>query len=133
MSAELYQSVFTDGVLSSFLIPFRSQTAFFAMRAFGEQEAATMQLAAVCGVIGGTLGHLFNWLIGSALLYISQKKKVGFWDESYDKIRPYYTRYGLYTLLLSWATLFGVFSLAAGVFGVPLKRTIPLLLIGQSL
>ena len=133
MSTVLYQNVFTDGLLSSFIIPFHSQTAFFAMRAFGDQDTATMQTAAVFAVVGGVIGHLLNWSIGAGLLYFSRLKKIGFWDDSYEKIRPYYAKYGLYTMLLSWATLFGVFSLAAGVFGVSLKRTVPLLLIGQAL
>ena len=128
MSAELYLSVFRDGVLSSLLIPIHSQTAFFAILAFGEQEAATLHIAVVMAVLGATVGHSINWLLGLGVLRLVR----GYWDKSYEKIRPRYNSYGIWALLLSFLPLFGIFSFAAGLFKVSPLRVVLLVLFSQA-
>jgi|GEM_PF-2177359 len=129
MSGELLLSVFTDGALSSFLIPFHSQTAFFAMRAFGEYDADTMNVAAVVGALGGTVGHTANLLLGRLAYWASQKK--GIKSHFYDRFETPFRRYGQFLLLASWAPLLSFFTFCGGVFRVPYWRAIVIIFIGQ--
>jgi membrane protein YqaA with SNARE-associated domain len=133
MSSELYLRIFNDGVLSSFLIPFHSQTAYFAMLAFGGQDDATLYTATAVAIAGGVVGHSINWLLGNAAMRFIRAQNIAFWTESYPKIQPYFNRYGIYTLLLSWMPLFSVFSFAGGLFAASYKKLVlPLLLISQT-
>lgn len=130
MSTELLQAVFVDGALSSFIIPIHSQTAYFAALSFGG-ERETFQAATLAGALGGTVGHMANYLIGRVLVLLADRQKLQVKEDHYDKIAPYYRRLGWVMLLFSWATLFSFFSFAAGIFKLKLRYTLPLLFIGQ--
>lgn len=133
MSTELYLRVLYDGVLSSFLIPFHSQTTYFAMRAFGGQDDTTLYTATAAAIAGGVIGHSINWVLGNGVMRFIRAQNIAFWTESYPKIQPYFNRYGIYTLLLSWMPLFSVFSFASGLFAAPYRKYVfPFLLISQS-
>lgn len=127
MTQELYAQVFTDGVLSSFLVPLRSQTAFYAVKAFGEYDAATMQTAALVAALGATLGHMLTFALGLATVKWSKARQ----HPIYDFLEEPFRRYGVITLLFSWVTLFGFFSFACGVFKVRWYVALTLLSIGQ--
>ena len=132
MISELYTNIAADGILSSLLIPLRSQTTFFALKAFGEHDTGTMLLAASLAAASSTVGHSINWALGRCILEICKRYKPVSQHATYQKFQRYFLSGGILTLAFSWMPLFGFFSALAGFFNVRLRLALPLLLIGQA-
>ncbi len=127
-----YLQVFTDGIISSLVIPVHSQTTFFAMKAFGSFDVQQMQLSATVATLGATFGHLLNYGFGQLALKGLLSLKPNLTGNGFSKVANFFNSYGLFVLLLSPYGISGIFSVAAGAFRTRLRYALPLLLIGQA-
>ncbi|MDX1975083.1 MAG: hypothetical protein SFT92_05345 [Rickettsiales bacterium] len=140
----LFESVWAESVIGSIVnalvfiayafnvniaSPFGSDTTFWALKAFGHP----LLIPAIIATLGSTLGHAFNIWLGHLLCQARSKVDMHLSEESYSTWQARYKNYGVFLLLFSWLPLFGLYSFAAGFFGLRYKATLPLILIGQAL
>lgn len=112
-----YLGIFTSAFVSATLLPAQSEAVLGALLAEGSRSTALLIGAAT---LGNTLGAATNWLLG---LYV-QRFKGRRWfplnEEALARAEGWYRRWGRWSLLLSWAPLFGdALCLAAGVLREP--------------
>ena len=114
-----YLGIFASAFVSATLLPAQSEAVLGALLADGGHSAALLIAVAT---LGNTLGAATNWLLG---LYVNRFK-----DRRWFPVKPqrleqaerWYRRWGRWSLLLSWAPVFGdALCLAAGVLREPFR------------
>lgn len=98
------------------LLPFQSEVVLGAMLA---QEAAPVGALFLAATVGNTLGSVVNYWLG---LFIDRFE--GRWwfpasPEQMARARRWFLRYGVWTLLLSWAPFADPLTVVAGVLRTP--------------
>lgn len=93
------------------IVPFGSDTTFYAMQAFGNFD---MRFAALFAVIGGVTGQLLNWCIGRLMRMAGQRGKYVRYEETYTKAEQFFNKYLIFLLVFSWLPVFKFLVLAAG-------------------
>lgn len=99
------------------LLPFQSEIVFVGLQLRG--GIAPWLLVAVAGV-GNTLGSVVNWGIGRGIERFRTKRWFPITDAQLEKAQAWYARWGLWSLLVSWAPLGDAVTLVAGVMRCPL-------------
>jgi membrane protein YqaA with SNARE-associated domain len=111
------------------IIPFISDTTYYAMASFGGYN---MALAFALAVAGGTAGQALNLLLGRGLHVLKTRGYFLISDRWYARYQPLFSRFGIWLLLLSFLPLFNFFSLLAGFFRTRLPLALTLIAIGQA-
>ncbi|MEM7497943.1 MAG: YqaA family protein [Pseudomonadota bacterium] len=98
------------------VLPFQSEIVFGAMQI---EEVAPVWLLVAVASVGNTLGSVVNWWMG---LYVEHWKgsrwfPVG--ERALEKAQALWGRYGVWTLLLSWAPFGDAFTVVAGLMRTP--------------
>lgn len=124
-----YLSLFLESAGHASIIPFISDTTYWAMASFGGYN---MPVAFVLAVGGAAIGHAFNFLLGYGLYRIKDKGYFNVNDAWYARYRPLFARWGIWLLLLTPLPLFNFFTLAAGFFRVRLPLALSLIVVGQA-
>jgi len=125
----LYFQLFIETAHNASIIPLGNDTAFYAMKAFGNYN---MIAPFVLAVIGATLGHIFNWYVGRSLMFFEYKGKFRLGPERYERARAFFEKYGVWLLLFCWAPLFNLLTVASGFLKLPLKKVLPFIVIGLA-
>ena len=99
------------------ILPFQSEIVFAAV-----QRATEIPLWLVVAVAstGNTLGSVLNWWMG---LFVEQWKGSRWFpvsERQMDRAERLYARWGVWTLLLSWAPFGDGFTVIAGLMRTPL-------------
>ncbi len=98
------------------LLPFQSEIVLGAMLA---SEAAPVWALFVVASIGNTLGSVVNYVLGRLL----ERYKDRWWfpatDRQLERASRWYNRWGVWTLLLSWAPFADPLTVVAGVLRTP--------------
>lgn len=123
-----YLNVLIESAWVASVIPGSAERTFFAMKGFG---GYSLQLACVLAVIGATIGHIFNWWLGTQIDKLQHKQGKGFNPAAYANVQQKFNKYGLFILLLSWLPMLNIFVVAAGILRLPLRTALPLIIIGQ--
>ena len=112
-----YLGIFGSAFLSATLLPAQSEAVLGALLAEGSRSALLLIATATAG---NTLGAATNWLLG---LYVHRFKGRRWFPVSPERLMQterWYRRWGRWSLLLSWAPIFGdALCLAAGVLREP--------------
>lgn len=98
------------------VLPFQSEVVFAALQL--EQVAPVFWLIVVAS-IGNTLGAVVNWGMG---LYIEHWRTSRWFPVSerlLERSQVLWARYGVWTLLLSWAPFGDAFTVIAGIMRTP--------------
>ncbi|CUH78361.1 YqaA family protein [Tropicibacter naphthalenivorans] len=99
------------------ILPFQSEIVFAALQAGGLYSVATLVIVAS---IGNTLGSVVNYAMGRG----AERYKGSRWfpanEEQLARAQRWYSKYGVWTLLLSWAPLGDAITLIAGLMKTPL-------------
>lgn len=113
----LYLSLFAAAFLAATILPFSSEAMLGAALLAGKQH--WLALVAVAS-LGNILGSLVNWGLGRALAAgASHRLKMD--PQKLARAQAWYTRYGRWSLLLSWAPIIGdPLTVAAGFMREPL-------------
>lgn len=127
MTTGIYLSVLFESAWNASIVPFGSDTSFYAMQSFGSYD---MTLATALAVGGGVIGQSFNWGLGRLMLMAKERGANVMRAETYEKAQRFFNRYLFFILLLAWLPLLKFTVLAAGFFRVPFKIALPLVAIG---
>ncbi len=94
------------------ILPFQSEIVFVALQV---REAAPVWLLVVVASIGNTLGSVVNYAMGMGVERFSGSRWFPVTDRQLDRAQDWYARWGVWTLLLSWAPYGDGFTVVAGI------------------
>lgn len=124
-----YITLFISGVTSATLLPGSSEIVLVAMLSQGVGDPILLVMIAT---VGNVLGSLINWICGRYLITFMGRWWFPVSQQSYDKGKLWFERYGLWSLLLAWLPIIGdPLTLLAGTMAVRLRIFIVLVTIGK--
>ena len=94
------------------ILPFQSEIVFVAMQV--RDTAPVWSLVAVASV-GNTLGAVVNYLLGLGVERFRGSRWFPVTDRQLERAQNWYARWGIWTLLLSWAPYGDGFTVVAGI------------------
>lgn len=98
------------------LLPFQSEIVFVAMQVAG--DVPVWLLLAVAS-IGNTAGSVVNYVMGLGVERFRKSRWFPVSDAQLDRAQGWYARWGVWTLLLSWAPFGDGFTVVAGMMRTP--------------
>ncbi len=98
------------------VLPFQSEVVFGAMLAGGVSSVWALFIVAS---IGNTLGSVVNYVLGRFLERFRDARWFPATETQLDRASRWYQRYGVWTLLLSWAPFADPLTIVAGVLRTP--------------
>jgi len=94
------------------LLPFQSEIVFAALQA---AEAAPVWALVASASVGNTLGAVVNYLLGLWVEHYRDRRWFPVTEAQLDRAQRWFARWGVWTLLLSWAPFGDPLTVAAGV------------------
>ncbi|MEH6474868.1 MAG: YqaA family protein [Sneathiella sp.] len=115
--------------LSATLLPGSSEALLVSLLLLGEESPASLLAIAT---FGNVLGSLLNWYMGAFLMSFQHKKWFPVSLPQIDKAQIWFSKYGIWSLLLAWAPIIGdPLTLIAGMMRISLMPFILLVTIGK--
>ena len=125
-----YLLLFFTALASATILPFYSEILFIGQLERGYSPTGLWTAA----TLGNTLGAVVNWAIGRWLLEYSDRRWFPFKARHLQRAQGWFTRYGTWTLLLSWMPIGGdALTFVAGVMRVRFGLFLVLVAIGKGL
>ena len=94
------------------ILPFQSEIVFAALQVRGELSLPLLILVASGG---NTLGSVVNYLLGLMVERFRDRRWFPVSQAQLDRAQRWYAKWGVWSLLLSWAPLGDALTVAAGV------------------
>ncbi|WP_289151218.1 YqaA family protein [uncultured Salipiger sp.] len=94
------------------ILPFQSEVVFVGLQL---SNAAPLPLIILVASVGNTLGAVVNYVLGLWLEHFRHRRWFPVSEKQLEKAQRVYARWGIWTLLLSWAPLGDAFTVIAGV------------------
>ena len=111
------------------ILPFQSEVVFVALQL--AQVAGVWALVAVASV-GNTLGAVVNYALGRGLERFRERRWFPASAAQLDRAQRWYARWGVWTLLLSWAPLGDAFTVIAGTMRTPVWLFVTLVALAKT-
>lgn len=128
-SGAIYASLFFASLVAATILPAQSEAVLAALVAKGEQPAILLIAVAT---VGNVLGSLVNWLIGRGIERFRDRRWFPATPEQLDRAAARYTRWGYWSLLMSWMPVIGdPLTVIAGVLREPLWRFLALVTVAK--
>ena len=125
-----YLSLFATAFLAATLIPAQSELLFAGLFLSGRYEPLLLISVATAG---NTMGSCVNWLLGRYLETFKDRRWFPVSPANLATAERWYRKWGIWSLLLSWAPLFGdALTMVAGVLKVRLAPFLILVLIAKG-
>jgi membrane protein YqaA with SNARE-associated domain len=125
-----YAGLFLSAFTSATLLPGSSEAALLALLAAGRGEVVSLVLVATAGNV---LGSSVNWILGRFFSTFRDRRWFPVTAQSYDRAVAWYSRYGAWSLLLSWLPVIGdPLTVAAGALRVGWARFLVLVSLGKA-
>ena len=99
------------------VLPFQSEVVFAAMI---HAQTAPVWLTVAVASVANTLGSVVNWLMGRFIEHWRHRRWFPVTERQLDRAQHWYARWGIWTLLLSWAPFGDGFTVVAGIMRTPL-------------
>ncbi len=126
---EGYLGLFLVAFLAATLLPAYSEVLFVGLLAAGYDPLALWAWATA----GNTLGAAVNWLLGRYLLHYQDRSWFPFQPDTMGLAQGWFQRYGIWSLLLSWAPIVGdTLTFIAGLMGVRFTLFLLLTALGKG-
>jgi len=111
------------------ILPFQSEVVFV-----GLQIAGTVPLIALIVVasIGNTLGAVVNYVMGRGIERFRTRRWFPVNAAQLARAQRWYAKYGVWTLLLSWAPLGDPITVVAGVMRTPVWMFLALVTLAKT-
>jgi membrane protein YqaA with SNARE-associated domain len=100
---EALLSLFFMAFLAATVVPAYSEILFAGLLAAGHDPLALW----IWATAGNTLGSAVNWVLGRFLLHFQDRRWFPFKSHTLGPAERWYKKYGVWSLLLAWAPLFG--------------------------
>jgi len=110
-------TLFLAAFVAATFVPFQSEVVFVGLQVLGEVDVLLLVMVAS---IGNTLGSFINYWLGAGLETFRGRKWFPVREDQLARARDWYQRYGVWTLLMSWAPFAGWFTVVAGIMRTPL-------------
>ena len=111
------------------IIPFGSEAYFITLLSL---EKYNHFILFVVASVGNVLGSLFNWICGFYINFFIKKSWFPINNKIIDKGNKLFTKYGKWSLLISWFPLIGdPITFAAGTLRYPIIPFLVLVSIGK--
>ncbi|WGW04947.1 YqaA family protein [Tropicibacter oceani] len=94
------------------LLPFQSEFVFVALQLSGKVPLGAILVAAS---IGNTLGSVVNYVLGRGIERFRHRRWFPVTQAQLARAQRWYARWGVWTLLLSWAPLGDAVTVIAGI------------------
>ncbi len=111
------------------LLPFQSEIVFVALQL--RDTAPVWMLVAVASV-GNTAGSVVNYAMGRGIERFRHKRWFPVSEKNLDRAQGWYQRWGLWSLLLSWAPLGDAITVVAGVLRTPIWIFVALVALAKT-
>lgn len=126
----MYLSLFISAFLAATILPAQSE-AILAYH-LSTNSNAFMSLVAVA-TIGNVLGAMVNWSMGRFFTHHRDKTWFPVRTHTLEKAEQQYSRYGRFSLLLSWVPFIGdPITIVAGVLREPLWSFVLLVTVAKG-
>nr|WP_240611106.1 YqaA family protein [Oceaniglobus ichthyenteri] len=109
-------AMFVAAFAAATFLPFPSEVLFAGLQLGGETSLFALILVAS---IGNTLGSFVNYAIGWQVDRFTGTRWFPITHAQLERAQVWYAKYGVWTLLLSWAPLGDAITLVAGVMRTP--------------
>ena len=121
--------LFAAAFLSATLLPGSSEAALLGLLATGRVGMAE---ALAVATVGNTLGSCVNWAVGRWLAHWKDHPRFPVPRDRFDRYADWYRRWGVWSLLLSWAPVVGdPLTVLAGVFRTPFWLFVPVVAVAK--
>lgn len=108
--------LFAAAFIAATLIPFQSEIIFVALQA---KSVAPVWVLVGVASFGNTLGSFVNYFIGLGITRFQTHKRFPITPDQMARAQNWFARWGVWTLLLSWAPVGDVITVMAGVMRTP--------------
>ncbi len=112
------------------LLPLQSEIVFAALQLQGETPVGWLIVVAS---LGNTLGALVNYALGRQVDRFSSRRWFPVKPQQMARAQAWFARWGVWTLLLSWAPLGDAVTLVAGAMRTPVWLFLLLVAIAKTL
>jgi membrane protein YqaA with SNARE-associated domain len=111
------------------LFPFQSEVVFVGVQLSG---VAPVWLVVVIASIGNTLGSVVNYAMGIGVERFHDRRWFPLTRPQLARAQDWYARYGVWTLLLSWAPLGDGVTVVAGIMRTPFWLFLALVTVAKT-
>lgn len=108
--------MFIAAFAAATLLPFQSEVVFAALQIANSQP---LWLLITIASLGNTLGSMVTSAMGRGLERFRGRKWFPFTQDQMDRAQQFYNKWGLWSLLLTWAPLGDAIALISGVMRTP--------------
>ncbi len=113
----VYAGLFSVAFIAATILPAQSEAALVGLIVADAQPVVLLIAAAS---LGNTLGAVVNWGLGLGVTRFSGRRWFPVSQKQLDRATGWYHRWGRWSLLFSWAPIFGdALTVAAGVLREP--------------
>ncbi|WP_338665944.1 YqaA family protein [Pararoseomonas sp. SCSIO 73927] len=124
-----YGSLFAAAFIAATLLPAQSEAVMVGLLLTGDYSPMLLVLVASVGNVGGAV---LNWTLGRAVERFRGRRWFPVPDKALDRAQAWFTRFGIWSLLLSWLPIGGgALTVVAGVLRVPFWRFVVLVALGK--
>ena len=121
--------LFAATFLAATVFPFQSEVVFVALQL---AQLSPLWLLVLVASIGNTLGAFVNYWIGARLEHAGAHRWLRIDEARFARARRWWDRWGVWSLLLSWAPILGWFTVVAGALHTPLWQFTLLVTIAKT-
>ncbi|GAA0299671.1 YqaA family protein [Rhodovulum strictum] len=111
------------------LLPFQSEVVFAGLLLAGKVDLGWLLLVAS---IGNVLGSVVNYLLGMWVEHFRDRRWFPISAPQLERAQRWFNRWGVWTLLLSWAPMGDAFTVAAGMMRTPFWLFLALVAIAKT-
>jgi len=122
-------SLSVTAFLSATLLPGSSEALLISLILLGNENPITL---VVLATFGNVLGSLLNWYLGAFFMSLQHKRWFPVSPRQIDKARVWFTKYGIWSLLLAWVPVIGdPLTVIAGMMRISIIPFLVLVTIGK--
>jgi membrane protein YqaA with SNARE-associated domain len=112
------------------ILPAQSELLLAYLLRSGEHSWALLLTTAT---IGNVLGSIVNWLLGRSIERFRERRWFPVGNKALERAEGWYARWGKWSLLLSWAPVFGdALTIIAGMLRTSFATFVCLVLIAKA-
>ncbi len=108
--------MFIAAFAAATILPLQSELIFSALQVANAQPLWLLILVAS---VGNTLGSIVTYAMGRGIERFREKKWFPFNQSQMDRAQKFFRKWGLWSLLLTWAPLGDAIALVAGIMRTP--------------